>query len=151
MAEADDALCEFLDGLPTTIRDLVIGRCCLALRLLKARPLFDAPPLDRLLWRHLESQEPVYRASDLAHVIGTIEIVLEPDLIDRETLYRGLDDQDPSPDFNLSALESPLRSRHFASARERFRELRTGDLSPSSLRRFHELQALNNPLPPPRT
>lgn len=135
---SDVVLIDYVEGLPTTIKDVVLARCCMA--------------FDKLEFGHDENLlalftsiiQPAGRASPIgiiyecAKMIGVISLALETGTLDYEAFYRHLHEQTGGQMFNEMSLRAPLADKHWQAAREQFQSLLEGPLSPPSLRSWQD-------------
>lgn len=129
--QPDAVLLIFVDGLPDTIRDIIIPQACIAYGRFEARPGFDYRAAFAEL---LRTRDDSWRMFDVARMVGVIETLLIIDPLHR-TLHEKLAAEHQDVEFfAVSALQAPLKEKHYERARDDFHLLREGPLSPSALR-----------------
>ncbi|BAV45284.1 Peptidase M23B [Mesorhizobium loti] len=132
----DERLIEFLDGLPVTIRDGVLFRCCFGL---EAGDFAELGTIDNLtILKVFLDEHPRHRGYRCAQLIGVLEIVLVPPK-GNEELNQKIYEETGHEAFRDAAIRAPLNERHFELARQQFAELRRTSLSPEVLSLWLEL------------
>jgi hypothetical protein len=119
----DQIVLDFLAGLPATVREPVLFKCCFGVEASGFAELaFD----DKLAILEKFLRDPgSSRSYRCAQLIGVIEVILEP-----------------GPP---ATAERPLMERHLAAARESFRQLRQDVLSPGALAAWQDLLSPERP------
>jgi hypothetical protein len=118
----DQVVLDFLDVLPTTIREQVLFKCCFGV---EAADFADLALEDRLAILDKFLRDPGFSTSyRCAQLIGVVEMVLEPP---------------------ASKAKKPLMERHLEAARDRFAELRRDLLSPQALAAWQDQLSAEHP------
>lgn len=124
----DDVLLRFVEALPTTIRDIVLARCCLAFGRLQHPGEQDLLATFRAI---LTAPELEARAYTCAKMGAVVELALSVGPSDgRQAAER---DRMRRPDMNL---KSALALKHWYAATEEFQALRRDALGTEALRRL---------------
>jgi hypothetical protein len=132
-------LVEFADGLPDTIRDTILARCNLAFGQ-GDRMRSGLAEDQREIFRSLFSaRHAIARGYEIGKICGVMDLAVQPDEDLEEVTVALAADYPEVKSFQRTALQAPLKTRHFEQACARFRELRQGNLSPESL---HQWQLL---------
>ncbi|HEX7079851.1 MAG TPA: hypothetical protein VF329_02420 [Gammaproteobacteria bacterium] len=130
----DAVLLRFVERLPTTIRDIVLARCCTAFGRLQAVPNQDLFATFRAILTAPERENRAYVSAKMAAVL---ELALHEDSADAHAeLARDLYEMTRSPRFENLDLDGPLPQKHWRAAREEFRVLRREFLTVEALHRM---------------
>lgn len=133
-------LMRFAEGLPATIRDIVLARCNLAFGHHK-RMMPDSEESQLDIFRSLfTAKHAVDRGYEIAKICGVLELAVEFDE-DHEQFTESLAAKHPEIEsFATYAAQAPLKTRHFEQAHAQFAELRSGPLSPRVLHVWQRVQ-----------
>jgi hypothetical protein len=125
----DDALKQFAQKLPDTIKDAILVRC------IGPFGLFTLDPKQDYFAKFcsiIDDAPPRYRAEECAMLIGVMDLALEHSEGDAE-FYSEVAKETGLKEAETMALRAPLRDRHFLAARAEFDEMRTTVLSAKAL------------------
>jgi hypothetical protein len=124
----DHVLMRFVERLPTTIRDVILARCCMAFGRLQ-RPNQDLVGTFRSI---LTAPSGEARAYMCAKMVAVVELALHADVDSRDPHDdESADAATPHPFWN-AALKAPLIQKHWRAARNEFLSLRKDMLSVDS-------------------
>jgi hypothetical protein len=126
-----DLLKAFAANLPTTIRDLILARCCIGFGRLEGRPNQDLLAAFDEIMDEVKGHELAYRCAMMA---GAMELALQNEGPDPESFNREMYEQLGNPMFKAKELQAPLDKRHWAQAVEEYDVLRSAGLHPYALR-----------------
>jgi hypothetical protein len=131
---SDEALLHFIERLPTTIRDIILARCCMAFERLHFTPNQDLFRTFRAILMAPQGKARVYTCAKMAAVV---ELALyEYGEGDQESIASELLEATGSHRFKNNGLEAPLAQRHWQAACEDFHSLRQGALGAKSLHKM---------------
>lgn len=123
-----DALLDFVEQLPTTVKDVILARCCMAFDRLQPDPQQDLFGTFRAILVRGDAEEAAYACAQMTAVLELTlcspEVRLPKEWYEAAVAER-LDDVD---------LESPLPQKHWSAAQDDFARLRSTRLHPQSLR-----------------
>ena len=122
------ALVGFADRLPTTIREVVLFRCCLGLEPLT---IDDRRDYREQFASFLEKATMPSKVFRCAMMIGAMEFALREEEVSNK-LWR----EHGNEVLRDVALRAPLRARHWKKAQEEFRKLRKGPLGNDALHKW---------------
>jgi hypothetical protein len=127
----DEVLLHFIDRLPTTIRDVILARCCMAFERLDFTRNQDLSGTFRAILVAPRGKVAVYRCAKMAAVV---ELALyEYGEADTNSIVSELHATTGSHRFDENSLKAPLAQRHWQAAYDEFLSLRGGALSTRSL------------------
>lgn len=127
----DEVLLHFIERLPTTIRDIVLARCCKAFGRLQLIPNQDLFATFRAILREAEDEA---RAYSCAKMIAVVELALQDDGWRCEAAFdRDLCEATGARRFSTIDLQAPLAQKLWQAAQNEFTALRGGPLSIGSL------------------
>jgi hypothetical protein len=126
----DELLLHFVDRLPTTIRDVILARCCMAFGRLDRRASQDLFATFRAILTGPGGAERVYMCAKMTAVVelALYEIEGGDHAAAREALP-----EIASERFSDLDLTAPLVRKHWRAAREEFMALRSRLLDTGSL------------------
>jgi hypothetical protein len=126
----DDALLDFVDELPATVKDLILARCCMAFGRLQPVPRQDLSATFRAIVRAGDAVQAAYTC---AQMVAVLELVLcSPDAPLPAAWHEAAAAQRL---YNID-MQSPLTRKHWEAAHEGFSRLRATLLHSQSLRRM---------------
>jgi hypothetical protein len=129
----DAALLHFIERLPTTIREVVLARCCQAFGRLQLTQHQDLFATFRAI---VMAAEPEARAYACARMIAVLELTLHDEFAETHSeLARELEKAPCRPAGSFD-LRTPLAQKHWQGAREEFFNLRKDALGTESLYRM---------------
>lgn len=126
----DEALLNFIERLPTTIREVVLARCCKAfgrLQLTQNQNLFAT------FKAIVRAQDPETRAYTCAKMIAVLELALHDECAGTHAALAAELEQASGRVAGSYDLQTPLAQKHWRVAREEFFALRKDMLETASL------------------
>jgi hypothetical protein len=130
----DELLLHFVERLPTTVRDIVLARCCLAYGRWHPTQKQDLFATFRAI---LQAPEGEMRAYMCAKITAVIELALHDEYpASHATLARELLGPRAHGQLGTVDLESPLTQKHWRAAKEEFLGLRRDGLNVESIHRM---------------
>ena len=130
----DNVLLRFVERLPTTIRDVILARFCVAFGRLQPTAHQDLPATFRSILMTPAGEGRIYSC---AQAVAVLELVLhEGSACSQEALARALAETAGFQRFQDIDLHAPLAQRHWQNAREELLALRGTTLSVESLSRL---------------
>ncbi|MBN1239680.1 MAG: hypothetical protein JXB36_14345 [Gammaproteobacteria bacterium] len=130
----EDVLLRFVERLPTTIRDVILARFCMAFGRLQPTDNQDLSATFRSI---LMTPAGEARAYACAQAVAVLELVLhEGSACSQEALARELAGTAGSRRFEGIVLDAPLAQRHWHNAREELLALRATSLGIDALCRL---------------
>lgn len=130
----DEVLLHFIERLPTTVREIVLARCCKAFGRLQLVPKQDLFATFCAILRERNDEARVYTC---AKMIAAVELALEDEGCRSEAAFdRELYDATGARRFSNIDLRAPLTQKLWQAARTEFLKLRSG---PLSVRSLHEM------------
>jgi hypothetical protein len=132
----DDALLEFVEALPATVKDVILARCCMAFGRLQPVPRQNLSATFRAI---VQAGGPPQAAYTCAQMIAVLELVLcSPEA----PLPAAWHEAGAAQRLHNIDMQSPLTQKHWDAAREEFSQMRVTLLHARSLQRllFRELR-----------
>lgn len=138
-----DILREFGLGLPTTMRDVVLARCCMGFGLLEGKANQDIPGDFAKALSGIDTIEAGYRC---AAWCGVMELALFDEPNENGWIDKLAAEHPGNDTFTRMALQQPLKRKHWQDAAAQFHDLRQGVLSPEALRLWQTRRLASNHL-----
>lgn len=131
MRDPSDVLLKFVARLPTTIRYVILARCCMAFGRLHVTQRQDLLATFRAI---LTTPVGEQRAYVCAMMTSVVELALHHNGADSQaSLVRLLSESPAGQAFGSFDPEAPLVQKHWEAAREDFQALRRSELGTPSL------------------
>jgi len=126
----DAALLNFIERLPTTIRDVILARCCKAFGRLQLTQYQDLFATFRAI---VTPNNPEARAYACAMMTAVLELALHDELAVTHTALAAELETAPGRQPGSYDLLTPIAQKHWQAAREEFFALRKEVLDTASL------------------
>jgi hypothetical protein len=128
----DTILLHFIERLPTTIREVVLARCCQAFNRLQLEQRQDLFATFRAI---VVAHDPEMRAYTCAQMIAVLELVLQHEHAAAHSELAERLERAGRPAGSLD-LRTPLAQKHWQAAREEFFALRRDALAVDAVHRM---------------